>query len=207
MYNLVQICRKKEIDDRKRGLWWLVFHVNVLQMLLHSTRLVCMWKMFLVQCCKLCNHKYASNIKGKWSKKTVCLLFVDSFIHACLSVCDCHCHCHCEEGCYIIMVCHSILYMKLVVGFMYHGMSTTLLLSQCKETVPLVDWLLHTYTSQVTSIDWSTLCLVEGSTARRTIGLLHKYGFMCSCPPMRRTVNWLQYVETLSPAPLPDSSL
>ena len=81
----------------------------------------------------------------------------------------------------------------------------------CKETVKsrsntplLIDCFI--LTSQVISIDWSTH-LVDGSTVRRTIRLLHKYGFMCSCPPMRRTVNWLQYVETLSPTPLPDSSL
>ena len=101
--------------------------------------------MFLVQCCKLCNHKYASNIKGEWSKINclylICLLLIQSF-HAC------DCHFHCEEGCYIIMVCHSILYMKLV-GFMYHGMSTPLLLSpvqrnsQINTSTPC--WLIASY--------------------------------------------------------------
>ena len=188
MYNLVQICRKKEIYWRKRGCddwFFMLMYCNCCFILLEleSARLVCMWKMFLVQCCKLCNHKYASNIKGKWNKKnclvsSVCCCWFNSCLS--MSVCDCH-HCHCEEGCYIVMarsnslimvcprssnslVCHWILYMKLVVDCMYHhGMSTPLLLSpvqrnsQIEILVPLVDWLLHTYTSQVTSIDWSTL--------------------------------------------------
>ena len=147
-------------------------------------------------------------LKVSGTRKTVCLLvFVDSIlIHACLSVCDCHCHC--EEGCYIIMVSHWILYIHEPCCWLYVSwhVNTPVVVTSAKKQSN-TPWLIEDcfiLTSQVMSIDWSTL-LVDGSTARRTIGLLHKYGFMCSCPPMRRTVNWLQYVKTLSPTPLPDS--
>ena len=115
--------------------------------------------MFLVQCCKLCNHKYASNIKGKWSKKN-CLsrLFVVDSIHACLSV-----------------TVTTVIVRKVVIllwyAIEYYTWNLLLIVCimacqhpccchQCKETVkiiplPLIDCFI--LTSQVISIDWSTL--------------------------------------------------